>query len=134
MGRAYSADLRLRVLDAIEGGMSKMTAHRTFRVSRSTIDKWITRRRATGSVQAKSGYHKGRALALGEVASFEAFAQRHQGATLEQMSRAWQEESGHLVSRNTFSLMLARIGWTRKKRVVSTPSATPSSGNASFKS
>ncbi len=59
MGSPYSQDLRLRVLASVDAGMSKMTAHRTFRVSRSTIDHWIVLRgivlRAqTGSVEAKT--------------------------------------------------------------------------------
>ena len=52
-GVSYSLDLRLRVVDAIDGGMSKMKAHQTFQVSRSTIDDWLKLRSETGSVSAK---------------------------------------------------------------------------------
>ena len=38
MGKSYSVDLRLRVLGAVDSGMSKMAAHKLFQVSRSTID------------------------------------------------------------------------------------------------
>ena len=38
MGKSYSVDLRLRVVGAIDNGMSKMAAHQLFQVSRSTID------------------------------------------------------------------------------------------------
>ena len=44
MGKAYSQDLRLRVIAAIDGGMSKMVAHKTFCISRSTIDDWLALR------------------------------------------------------------------------------------------
>ncbi len=52
MGKPYSKDLRLRVLNALNGGMNKMTAHKTFCVSRSTIDQWIALRARTGGVEA----------------------------------------------------------------------------------
>jgi len=56
MGKPYSNDLRLRVLKALDGGMNKMTAHKTFCVSRSTIDHWIALRARTGSVGANTTY------------------------------------------------------------------------------
>lgn len=124
MGAPYSSDLRQRVLAAIDGGMSKMAAHKTFLVARSTVDDWLALRAATGSVQAKRGYQKGRARVLGEGATFESFAVRHAHKTLEQMAQAWKDETGQQVSRSTFSVALRQLGWTHKKRVGFTPSET----------
>ena len=47
MGKSYSTDLRERVLQAIEEGMAKAQAHRTFHISRSTIDRWFALREQT---------------------------------------------------------------------------------------
>jgi len=55
MGKPYSEDLRLRVLSALDGGMSKMKAHQSFSVSRSTIDDWLKLRERTGSVGVTGG-------------------------------------------------------------------------------
>ena len=52
MGRAYSIDLRERVIGAIEGGASCHQAAAQFRVAVSTAVKWAQRFRATGSVAA----------------------------------------------------------------------------------
>ena len=41
MAKSYSVDLRLRVLGAVDKGMSKMAAHQLFQVSRSTSDDWL---------------------------------------------------------------------------------------------
>lgn len=46
----YSMDLRERVLSVLDSGMNKMTAHKTFQVSRSTIDHW---QKATGKNDEK---------------------------------------------------------------------------------
>lgn len=59
----------------------------------------------------------GPAPAFKGLPAFEAFALRQSGSTLEQMSRAWEEETGRHLSRNTFSLALHKLGWTRKKEL-----------------
>ena len=114
----YSLDLRLRVLEAIDSGMNKMTVHKTFQVSRSTIDHWQKRRKATGSVAPQSGFRRGVLPAITDLKQFEAFAQRHSSLTLVQMAEAWYEETGYRLSPVTMSKTLKRIGWTRKKRAV----------------
>ncbi len=52
MPAAYSHDLRLRVMDAVRGGMAYEEATRRFRVSNSTILRWVRRLREKGSYAA----------------------------------------------------------------------------------
>jgi len=123
MGKAYSQDLRLKVLGALDSGMSKMQAHQTFNVSRSTIDDWLRLRTEQGHVRDAPPRHK-KGGALGDLKVFGAFASQHQGATLKQMVAAWQQETGQHLSINTFSLALQRLRWTHKKSLSSTLSET----------
>jgi transposase len=102
--------------------MSKMTAHQTFRVARSTIDDWLQLRAQTGSVEVVSPVRRGPPPAISDLVAFEEFATRHRDKTLAGMQEAWQQERGQRLSDNTFSLALRRIGWTRKKSVGSTVS------------
>ena len=51
IGKSYSIDLRLRVLRAVDGGMSKMQVHKMYAISRSTIDDWLALREQTGNVE-----------------------------------------------------------------------------------
>ena len=53
MPRAYSLDLRERLIDAVEAGSSARAAARRLQVSASTAVKWVQRKRETGSVEAK---------------------------------------------------------------------------------
>lgn len=53
MPRAYSTDLRQRLIDAVEAGSSARAAARRLQVSASTAVKWVQRKRQTGSVEAK---------------------------------------------------------------------------------
>ena len=130
MGAPYSEDLRLRVLAAIDGGLSKMAAHRTFNISRSTIDHWLKRRKKTGSVSATTIYYRGRQPLLPDTAAVHAFIQAHQHCTLAQMALAWEKESGQKLSLMTFSSRLRQLGYTRKKRVTSTASAAPKNASS----
>lgn len=132
MGKAYSVDLRLRVLAAIDAGLSKMQAHKSFQISRSTIDDWLKLRTQTGSVQVPERRRGGRGL--GDQEGFTAFAKRHQHSTLEQMRQAWQQETQQSLSTMSFSRALRKRDYTRKKRVTSTEngaqkSATPLCSN-----
>ena len=133
MGAPYSQDLRLRVLAAIDGGMSKMAAHKTFGISRSTLDDWLRLREQTGSVQANTSYQRGPAPALPDTPAVRSFVQKHQHRTLEQMALAWEKEAEQRLSCMTFSSTLRRLGYTRKKRVISTKSDAPRSARPSSK-
>lgn len=53
MARAYSRDLRERVVRSVEGGMSRRQAASLFGVAISTVIKWVDTWRATGRVAAK---------------------------------------------------------------------------------
>jgi transposase len=131
MGAPYSEDLRRMVLRAIDEGMGKMTAHKTFGISRSPIDDWLLLRSQHGSVKVLPRQRGKRATLLGAREAFAPFALRHAHSTLGQMQSAWQEETGQPLSLNTFSLALRHIGWTRKKRALSMPSATSKNGLSS---
>jgi transposase len=48
--RAYSVDLRERVVAAVDGGMTQEQAAATFGVSVNTVGRYLGRRRATGSL------------------------------------------------------------------------------------
>ncbi len=131
MGAPYSQDLRQRALAALDGGMSKMMAHKVFGISRSTLDDWLGLRAATGSVEPavyKRGPQPQLQVAQEEVAAaLRAFVQEQPDRTLEEMAQAWHEAGGARVSSTTFSTALKRLGQTRKKRASSSSSGVPSS-------
>ena len=51
MMNAYSKDLRLRVLAALDRGIPRKEVIELFGVSRSTIKRWLKRRPQTGGVE-----------------------------------------------------------------------------------
>ena len=52
--RAYSEDLRVKVLDVVDRGMARKEVARIFGISLPSIKRWLRRRRETGQVGAKT--------------------------------------------------------------------------------
>jgi transposase len=51
MSKAYSEDLRQRIVEAVDGGMSRRQAAATYKVGVSSAIRYVQRWRATGSVK-----------------------------------------------------------------------------------
>jgi transposase len=111
----YSADLRERLLGAIDAGLPRAEAARLFRISPSTIRRWQARRRATGSVAALP--RPGRTPRIGppQAAALAAQVAAHDDATLAQHCARWEAEQGVRVSVATMSRVVRRLGITVKK-------------------
>ena len=114
---AYSKDLRLKVLSAIDRDIPRKEVQDLFGVSRSTIKRWLKRRHQTGDVNI----HKipGRPSVKGKA--LRQWLPRHLEAnpdlTLKEHCEAFEEESGLEVSEATMSRNIARLpgGWPLKK-------------------
>ncbi len=55
--RAYSMDLRERVVAAVDAGMTQLQAAALFGVSLRTVERYLARRRAIGSLAATEQRH-----------------------------------------------------------------------------
>ena len=114
--KAYSQDLRERVLRAVDQGYQRDDIIKLFGVSRATIKRYLKQRRETGAVNVKPipgrPPKKFAPLQAHLVAQLEA----HPDATLEAHCQMWQEQQGVAVSTSTMSRAIKRVGWTRKKR------------------
>jgi transposase len=117
---AYSLDLRKRVLTAIERGMEVDEAVSTFQVGRSTIFRWRTQQRTTGTLLAHTSPGRRRLIAEGAEAALRAQLEQQPDATLATHVAAWSATDHPPVSVATMARAIARVGWTRKKRL-STP-------------
>jgi transposase len=53
MARAYSHDLRVRVLDAVDAGLSRRAAAARYRIGVATVIRWAAQVARTGETQAK---------------------------------------------------------------------------------
>lgn len=115
-GRSYSADLRSRVLAAIDGGNAAAMVAAQLRVSISYIYKALARRRLTGETEARAQRnHQTLKLAQHHEAIRAEVAGRPD-ITIEEL-RAWLlAEHEVAASVGLIHNTLARLGLTHKKR------------------
>jgi len=124
--KAYSKDLRQKIVDAIERGMPKAQAARSFGVGISTLKRYATK--------AQKGEPLEPAKAPGKVPKIderlskvlEEDIKEHPFVTLRERCDYLEAISGVSVSRSTMCRSIARIGSTRKKGDEAPQSATSS--------
>ena len=113
--KAYSEDLRERVVAAVAAGTARSSVATTFRVSLPTIKRWLKQQRETGSLAPKPipgpVAVKGDAL----VEALPARLGEQADATLEEHCTWWEETTGGTVSTATMSRAITALAWTRKK-------------------
>ena len=115
MVRAYSEDLRIRVIRAVEeDGASARSAGRRFGISESSAVKWVSRFRREGSVSA----HKiGRPRGLKVVAhrDFLIGLMQDRDTTLDELQSALLQQCGMYASRVLLWRFVRDEGLTFKK-------------------
>jgi transposase len=116
---AYSKDLRLRVLGAVDRGFSYEEISNLFGVSRSTIKRWVKRRKEGEDLEPKHSTGRKRSILCTAQERTELWEQLEENdeATLERHCELWQERRGVRVSVATMSRAIReKLGWTLKKR------------------
>lgn len=113
----YSKDLRLKVLDAVEGGTPRREAARLFGISLSTIKRYVERRREGGDLSPRrSPGRTPRVLATAEdKRALWAQLEANDDATLERHCEPWERGCGVGVSVATMSRAVRKLGWTFEK-------------------
>jgi transposase len=116
--RAYSKDLRVKVLDAVDRGMPRAEVARIFGISLPSIKRWLKRRRETGEVSAKvpSGPPAIKGAMLEEW--LPDHLRSNPDLTLEEHCETFEEDFGVKVSTATMSRSISRLpggGWPIKK-------------------
>ena len=113
--KAYSQDLRERVLRAVDQGRPRAEIVQLFGISLATLKRYLKQRREEGHVRPKvipGRPPKKRAQVEADVLPQ---LQTHDDATLEQHCAMLEQAHDERVSRWTMSRAIKRLGWTRKK-------------------
>jgi transposase len=113
--KAYSEDLRQKIVDAVRRGMSKAEAARTFGVGISTVKRYATK--AQKGEPLEPGKAPGKRPKMDERVGklLEEDLGERPFATLRERCEYVEAVSGVSVSRSTMCRAIARIGSTRKK-------------------
>ena len=114
--KASSEDLRLRIIAAVDGGMSRSAAARVFGVGRATVKRYLPLRQQTGALATRPRHGppptKTAALRAMLLARLEAAPD----ATLAEHCAWYEQTAGVRISGPTMSRVITQhVGWTRKK-------------------
>jgi transposase len=125
--KAYSPDLRRKIVAAVERGCPKVAVARSFGVGLSTVKRYLKQHQETGSLAPKR--HPGRAPTIRPDQRSLLWAQleAHPAAILDEHCRVWAQQTGVELSMSTMSREIRRLGWTRKKGRWVPPSETSDS-------
>ncbi len=122
--KAYSPDLRSKIVTAVEAGRSKAEVARVFAIGLSTVKRYLKQHQETGSLAPKR--HPGRAPTIrpDQRELLRAQLDAHPAAFLDEHGRLWEQQTGNRLSISTMSREIRRLEYTRKKGRWAPPSKT----------
>src|SRR3712207_7625882 len=108
--RAYSMDLRERVVAAVDAGMRPAQAAARFEVSVRSVERYLARRRTTGSLAPSVQRHGPKPEKKAQVQAWlAARLDAAADATLAEHATAFAEQTGVVVSTATMSRSLSTL-------------------------
>jgi transposase len=109
--RAYSMDLRMRVLHACDSGMGTSEVAETFSVSKAWIKSIKKRRRETGEIGPRNQKHGPTPILQGHEEELKRVIQEKPDRTLKEIAAALSVK----VSHQTVHRVVTRLGFRFKK-------------------
>src|SRR5260370_2810008 len=122
--RAYSIDLRERIVQAVANGRPQREAARTFGVGVNTVKRSVIRQQQTGNLARRPIPGGPRRIGREQEAVLRARLEAAPDATLAEHCAWWAEQQGQVVSVATMWPARARVG---RARQYTNPRATPDS-------
>lgn len=118
MPAAYPVELRTRVVDAHDNGVGTFKElAETFGVGEATVNRWVARRRRTGSLErTPTGGHRGSRLFDDAAYAFiEKRLTDMPDLTLRELAVAYERHFGTKVAHQRMSEAAKRLGFHRKR-------------------
>lgn len=117
MTRAYSDDLRRRVIKAVEAGASCRQAAKRYEIGESTAIRWVARWRSTGSAapQPQGGDRRSHRIEVHAALILGAVDEKGD-ITLSELAERVRAETGARFGIGTLWRFFRRRGVTVKKR------------------
>ncbi len=124
--KAYSLDLRQRIVAAATRGMAGAEIATSFGVSLSTVQRLRARKRrdAEDTLAAQPPPGRRRMITPDQHAALWTQLEAHRDATIAVHTQLWNASQATSVSPWTVGRAIRRLGWTRQKRQWVPPSVT----------
>lgn len=114
--KAYSQDLRQRLLQTVDEGKTQAQAADLLNVSETTVKRYVRQRREKGPVRPKPIPGRPPTKRAPLQAQRQPQLEKQPDATLQEHCDMWEAKAGITVSISTMSRALERLQWTRKKK------------------
>src|SRR5215470_4088147 len=114
--RAYSTDLKERVVRAVAEGQPMREAARRFDVAVTTVKRAVVQQRETGSLARKPIPGRPRTIRGEQEAILLARLEAAPDATVLEHCAWWAQHQGQQLGEVTMWRAIRRLGWTQKKR------------------
>jgi transposase len=114
--RAYSTDLKERLVRAVANGLPLRAAARRFDVAVTTVKRAVVQQQETGSLEREPSAGRPRAIRREQEAALRTRLEAAPEATLQEHCAWWADQSGQQLSVTTLWRAIRRLGWTQKKR------------------
>jgi transposase len=112
--RAYSEDLRKKIVAAIERGMSKAQAARLFDVSLSSVKRYSRIAREGGSLEPRKSTGRPRKTDQKAQLLLEKDVEERPAATISQRRRFLEHITSTPLSDSTVRRLMKRLGFSQK--------------------
>jgi transposase len=122
--RAYSTDLKERLVRAVANGLPMREAARRFGVAVTTVKRAVVQQRETGSLARRPIPGRPREIRREQEAILRARLEAAPDATVLEHCAWWAEHQGQHLSEATMWRAMHRLGWTHKKSHWQPASAT----------
>lgn len=113
--KAYSEDLRERIVQAVDDGMPKTEAARVYQVGVSTVKRYVVQWRREHHLRHRVSSGRPAQITSAHYAALEAQVRARPDATLAEQCAAWESSHGVHVSVSAMQRTLVRLDWPLKK-------------------
>jgi transposase len=119
--KAYSQDLRKRIVQAVETTGNQTQVALTFKVSRSTVRRLLKLEIIDPDLKPQPLPGRDPKVTSQDYGILTALLQAQNDLTLQELCQHFSIHYGLNLSISTMSRLLKKVGWTRKKRVWQPP-------------
>jgi len=114
--RAYSLDLRKKVMAAYHKTQHKSQVCKQFSIARSTLDAWIALEAETRTLTPLPSTRHGRPFTIRDMESFKEFVQTTPFSQISELLVPFEQKFGYQISYTVLWRGLNKIGWNKKQR------------------
>jgi transposase len=116
--KAYSQDLRERIVQSVDEGKTQAETAQLFKVSLKTVERYIRQRREKGHLLPKPIPGRPPIKRAALQAKLQPQLEKKPDATLQEHCEAFEAETGNKVSISTMSRAIDGLKWTVKKKTL----------------